>query len=60
MMRLDGKYRELLVTAPVTASVTGELRWVTLANGLSKGIHTPLQALILLVGVGHRLRFLSK
>src|SRR5262249_26851354 len=42
MMRLDGKYRELLVTAPVTASMTGDLRWVTLPNGLPKGVNARL------------------
>src|SRR4030095_8831611 len=42
MMCFDGKYRELLVTAPITASMTGNLRWVTLANGLPKGVHTHL------------------
>jgi hypothetical protein len=60
MLRLDGKYRELLVTAPVTASMTGDLRWVTLPDGLPKGVNARLQVLILLVGVGHRPQFLSK
>jgi hypothetical protein len=53
VMRLNGKYRELLVTAPVTASMTGDLRWVTLPNGLPEGVNACLQALVLLVGVGH-------
>src|SRR5712691_4140048 len=60
VMRLDGKDRELLVTAPVTASMTGDLRWVTLPNGLPKGVNAGLQALVVFVGVGHRPRFLSK
>src|SRR5215510_4923986 len=60
VMRLNGKYRELLVAAPVTASMTGDLRWVTLRNGLPEGVNTLLQALVLLVGVGHRPRSLSK
>src|SRR5215813_13422733 len=60
VMRLDGKDRELLITAPITASMTGDLRWVTLPNGLPKGVNACLQALVLLVGVGHRPRFLSK
>jgi hypothetical protein len=60
MMCFDGKYRELLVTAPITASMTGNLRWVTLANGLPKGVHTRLQALVLLIGAGHKPQFLSK
>jgi hypothetical protein len=60
VMRLHGKYRKLLVTAPVTTSMTGELCWVTLTNALTKGVHTRLQVLVLLVGVGHKPRFLSK
>jgi hypothetical protein len=50
----DGKHRKLLVTAPVTTSMTGDLRWVTLANGLPKGVNACHQALVLLVGVRHR------
>jgi hypothetical protein len=53
VMHLHRKYRKLLVTAPVTASMTGDLRWVTLTNGLPKDVHARLQALVLLVGVSH-------
>src|SRR5215471_13722524 len=54
-MRLDGKHRKLLVTAPVTARMAGDLRWVLLADGLPKGVNACHQALVLLVGVRHRL-----
>src|SRR5262245_52486979 len=50
VMRLDGKHRKLLVTAPVTARMAGDLCWVTLADGLPKGINARHQALVLLVG----------
>jgi len=53
VMRLDGKHRQLLVTAPVTARMAGDLRWVTLADGLPKGVNARHQALVLLVGVRH-------
>jgi hypothetical protein len=60
VMRLDRKYRELLITAPVAAGMTGELCWVTLGNGLPKGVNARLQVLVLLVSICHRLPFLSK
>jgi hypothetical protein len=59
MMRLDRKYRELLVAAPITASMTGDLRWVTLLNGLPKGVHARHQTLVVLVGMRHRLQLLT-
>jgi len=54
VMRLDGKHGELLVTAPITASMTGDLRWVALANGLPEGVNACHQAPVLLVGVRHK------
>src|SRR5207249_959741 len=56
VMCLDRKYRELLIAAPVTASMTGDLRWITLTNGLPKSINACLQELVLFVGIRHRLR----
>src|SRR5262245_8376792 len=58
MMGLDGKDRKLLVAASITASLTGDLRWIALTNRLPKGINARHQALVLLVGVGHRRRLL--
>jgi hypothetical protein len=58
MMGLNGKDRKLLVAASVTASLTGDLRWVALTNSLPKGINARHQALVLFVGVGHRRRLL--
>jgi hypothetical protein len=51
VMRLDRKYRKLLVTAPVAAGMTGDLGWVTLPDALPKGVNARLQVLVLLVGL---------
>src|SRR5437867_3751180 len=53
MMSLDRKDRKLLVTAPVTACMAGDLGGITLAHSLPKGVNARHQALILLVGIRH-------
>jgi hypothetical protein len=54
VIRLDGKHGKLLVTAPITTSMTGDLRWVALENDLPEGVNACHQALVLLVGVRHK------
>jgi hypothetical protein len=51
VMRLNRKYRELLVTAPIAAGMTGDLRWVALRDGLPKVVNACLQTLVLFISM---------
>jgi hypothetical protein len=49
MIRFNWEDGEVLITAPITTSMTGYLPWILLANGLPKGLYPCHEVLVLLV-----------
>jgi hypothetical protein len=49
MMRFNWEDGEVLITAPITTSMTGYLPRILLANGLPKGLYPCHEVLVLLV-----------
>jgi hypothetical protein len=49
MIRFNWEDGKVLITAPITTSMTGYLPWILLANGLPKGLYPCHEVLVLLV-----------